>query len=117
MLHMVLRDTPTRWWATHRKNIAKWETCHRLLMVIFGNDTGGVNYRHDGQINPKAHIEAFIQAWHHKSADKWVHLFIDTLDTTPRNWYMKIELRRGTKSWHLLTEGLLLTFGFESEYP
>lgn len=59
-LDMALRDTPTRWWAMHKKNIATWETCHRLLVVRFGEDAGGVSYRYDGQTNPKAHIEACI---------------------------------------------------------
>ena len=86
-------------------------------MVRFGDDVGGLNYRYDGQINPKAHIESCTQEWKHRSADEWVHLFIHTMDTTPRNWYTEIELHRGTESWSLLTEGFLLTFGFESEYP
>lgn len=100
----------------HKKNIATWETCCRLLVVRFGDDAGGVSYRCDGQTHPKAHISACIQAWQDKSTDKWVHLFIHTLDTTPRNWYTEIELHRGIESWSLWTESLLVTFGFESEY-
>ena len=64
-----------------------------------------------------AHMESCVQAWQHRNADEWVHLFIHTLDTTPKNWYTETKLRRGTKSWSLLIDGLLLTFGFESEYP
>ena len=117
MLDMALRATPTRWWAMHKKNITTWETCHKLLMVIFGDNVGGFSYRYDGQMNPKAHIEACIQAWKEKSVEECVHLFIHTLDTSPRNWYTETKLRSGTKSWSLLTEGLLLAFGFELEYP
>ena len=63
MLDMALRATPARWWAMHKKNIATWETCHRLLVVRFANDAGGVSYIYDGQMNPKAHIAACIQEW------------------------------------------------------
>ena len=62
-------------------------------------------------------MEACVQAWQHKSVDEWVHLFIHTLDTTPKNWYTETKLCRGTESWSLHSEGLQLTFGFESEYP
>jgi len=62
-------------------------------------------------------MEACVQAWKHRSADEWVHLFVHTLDTTPKNWYTKTKLRRGTASWSLLTEGFQVTIGFESEYP
>ena len=48
MLDMALRATPARCWATHKKNIITWETCHRLLVVRFGNDAGGVSYIYDG---------------------------------------------------------------------
>ena len=47
-LDVALRATPTRWWATHKRNIANWETCHRLLIVRFGEDDGGMNYKYDG---------------------------------------------------------------------
>ena len=93
MLDMALQATPGRLWAMHKKNITTLETCHRLLVVRFGDDVGGVSYRYDGHTNPKEHIEACIQAWQHQSADEWVHLFIHTSDTTPRNWYIETKLR------------------------
>lgn len=62
-------------------------------------------------------MEACVQAWKHRNVDEWVHLFIHTLDTAPKNWYTETKLCRGTKSWAMLTEGFQLTFGFESEYP
>ena len=62
-------------------------------------------------------ISAGIQAWKDRSANEWVHLFIHTLDTTPRNWYIEMQLRRGTEKLSLLTKSLFLTFSFESEYP
>ena len=52
-----------------------------------------------------------------KKCYEWVHLFIHTLGTIPKNGYIEIELRRGIKDWSLLIDGFKLTFGFESEYP
>ena len=116
-LVVALRATPARLWTMHKKNITTWETRHRLLAVRFGIDAGGMSYWYDGHTNPIIHMEACVQAWQHRNANEWVHLFVHTLDTTPMNWYTKIELRRGTKSWSLLTEVFHLTFGFELEYP
>lgn len=112
---MALRGTLARWWTAHNRNIATWETCHRLLAIRFGNDARGINYKYDGQNNPRIHMESCVKAWHHKDVDEWVHLFIHTLDTIPKSWYTETELRRGTKTWSLLTNGFQMTFGFESE--
>ena len=62
------------------------------------------------------HMEACVQALQHRRVEEWVHMFIHTLDTTPKNWYTETYLRRGTESWSLLIEGFQITFGFESEY-
>ena len=76
-----------------------------------------MNYRYDGQVDPRIHIETCVKAWKHRSANEWVHLFAHILDTRPRNWYNETKLRIGTKNWSLLTDGFKLTFEFESEYP
>ena len=57
------------------------------------------------------------QSWSKILADEWVHLFVQTLDTVPRNWYTETELRKGTISWPIMIESFLLTFSFESKYP
>ena len=77
----------------------------------FGEDDGGMNYKYDGQNDPRIHVEACIEAWKQRSVDEWVHIFIHTLGLIPKNWYIKIELRRGTKDWSLLIDG------FKSKYP
>ena len=116
-LDMALRATSARWWTMHKRNITTWETCHIFLAVSFGDDAGCMNYRYDGQTNPRIHMEACVQAWMHRNGDEWVHLFVHTLDTIPKNWYTQTELCRGTETWSLLREGFQLTFGFESENP
>ena len=47
-LDIALQNTPTRWWAVHKRNIVTWETCHRLLIIRFSEDVGAMNYRYDG---------------------------------------------------------------------
>ena len=116
-LDVALRATLARWWVAHKRNIATWETCHILLIIRFGEDVGGMNYRYDGQTDPRIHIETCAKACKHRNIDEWVHLFVHTLDTTPRNWYTEAELRNGTENWPLLNDGFKLTFDFESEYP
>ena len=55
--------------------------------------------------------------WSEILEDEWVHLFIHTLDTVPRNWYTETELCRGTITWPVMIDNFELTFTFESEYP
>ena len=62
------------------------------------------------------HVQVCEEAWKSKATDEWVHLFVHTLDSNPRHWYMEIELRRGTENWHILRENLYLTFD-QSEHP
>jgi len=69
------------------------------------------------KLTPRIHTEACIKACKHKRADEWVHLFIHTLDTIPKNWYTETELCRGNENWCLMIDGFKLTFGFEFEYP
>jgi hypothetical protein len=46
-----------------------------------------------------------------------VHKFINTLDTTPINWYLQAELCLTTVDWHGMTHNFVATFIFESQYP
>ena len=97
-LDMALRATPARWWTVHKRNIANWETCHKLLAIRFGEDVGGMNYKYDGQTDPGIHSEDCIKSWKNRSVDEWVHLFVHTLDTIPKDWYTETKLRRGSEN-------------------
>lgn len=61
-LDVALRSTPARWWTAHKRNIATWETYHRLLVIKFGKDVGGMNYKYDEQNDPRVHTKACIKA-------------------------------------------------------
>ena len=78
-----LRATPARWWTVHQGKITTWETCHILLMIRFGTNTGGMDSLYDGVTCPAPHIWAYEEAWKDRSKDEWVHLFVHTLDSNP----------------------------------
>lgn len=42
---------------------------------------------------------------------------MSTLDTVPKNWYVKLELRRGTEDWGDMMKEFICTFNFEAETP
>ena len=114
-LLVALRATPTRWWTAHQRQITTSETCHRLLTARFGIDTGGMDSLYDGLTYLAPHVQAYEEAWKNRATDEWVHLFVHTLDSNPRHWYMETELRHGTESWYILRENLYLTFD-QSQY-
>ena len=43
--------------------------------------------------------------------------FINTLDTTPINWYLQAELHLITANWEGMTQNFVNTFLFEIQYP
>lgn len=101
----------------HQRKITTWETHRKLLTVRFGNDTRGMDSLYDGFTYPAQHVQACEEAWKNKATDEWVHLFVHTLDSNPRHWYMKTELCHGTGSWYTLIDNLYLTFEYQFEYP
>jgi hypothetical protein len=39
------------------------------------------------------------------------------LDTIPKNWYLELEVHRGTTDWEDLTHNFKVTFKFEDDTP
>lgn len=101
----------------HQRKITTSETCRRLLIIRFGNDIGGMDSLYDRFTYPVLHVKACEEAWKNRSIDEWVHLFVHTLDSNPRHWFMETKLRHGTESWYTLTDNLYLTFEYQSEHP
>lgn len=46
-----------------------------------------------------------------------MHQFASTLDIVPRNWYVKLELQRGTENWTEMVEHFITTFSFKDDCP
>ena len=57
------------------------------------------------------------EAWDNNHKEWWVHKFINTLDTTPINWYHHKELRLITIDWYGMNQNFITTFLFEIQYP
>jgi hypothetical protein len=61
-LDEALKETPTRWWGTHKKNIAKWVQCHTLMTVHFLDQVEGCEIQYTCQRCPKDHVHSCKEA-------------------------------------------------------
>ena len=116
-IDLAVKATPARWWHAHKEHIASWDDFKRLMAIRFSNNKEPLQQKYTGESHPRSHIKICEQSWLDIPEDEWVHLFIHTLDTVPRNWYTEIELRRGMITWPIMIDSFLITFTFESEYP
>ena len=114
----AMKSTPARWWGTHKNNITDWVQCRTLMTTWFSTQVEGCEVRYTGRSFPKDHVRSCEEAWSDIPQEKWVHKFINTLDTcTPINWYLQAELCLITTDWEGMTQNFITTFLFESEYP
>lgn len=75
---------------------------------------GDKNY---GEINPRKHIQLCTTTRKENPQQEWVHGFIHTLETIPKNWYLEMKLRHGTMNWEDMVDGFILIFIFEDDFP
>jgi hypothetical protein len=85
----ALKETPTRWWGTHKNNITDWVQCLTLMTTQFSTQVEGFEVRYTGRSCPKDHVQICEEAWKNTPQEQWVHKFINMLDTTPINWYLQ----------------------------
>jgi hypothetical protein len=52
----ALKETPSRWWGTHRKNITDSIQCHTLMTVWFSEKIEGCKVRYTGRSLLKDHV-------------------------------------------------------------
>jgi hypothetical protein len=116
-LDEALKATLARWWGTHKKTIVEWVQCRTLLTVHFSDQAEGCEVRYTCQRCTKDHVRSCEEAWSNIPKEQWVHKFINTLDTTPINWYLQAELCFVTTDWYGMTQNFIATFLFESQYP
>ena len=77
------------------------------MAIIFSTDREYAQQKYTGESDPRSHIQTCEQNWSNIPEDEWVHRFIHTLDTVPRNWYTETELRKGTPTWSLMIDSFL----------
>jgi hypothetical protein len=87
------------------------------MTTWFSTQVEGYEVWYTGRSCPKDHVQSCEEAWRNIPQEKWVHKFINTLDTIPINWYLQAELRFITTDWKGMTQNFVTTFLFESQYP
>jgi hypothetical protein len=85
VMNEALKDTLARWWGTHKNNITKRVQCSTLMIVRFSAQVEGCENQYTGRSCPKDHVRSCEESWRNIPQEKWVHKFINTLDTTPIN--------------------------------
>jgi hypothetical protein len=57
-LDISLKETPERWWVSHKESIQDWYQCKRLLRIRFGTEQGSNKVqKYDGQGRLVEHLE------------------------------------------------------------
>jgi hypothetical protein len=56
-LDEALKATPTRWWGTHKRNIANWVQCRTLMIACFSEQVEGSKVIYTGQSCLKDHVQ------------------------------------------------------------
>jgi hypothetical protein len=116
-LDEALKEIPLGWWETHKNNIMEWVQCRTLMTVRFSEQAEGYEFRYIGQSCMKYHVRSCEEAWRNIPQEHWVHKIINTLDTTPINWYLQAELSLTTSYWYGMTQKFVAAFLFEIQYP
>ena len=87
------------------------------MTTWFSAQVEGYEVHYIGQRFPKDHVRICEESWRNIPQEKWVHKFINMLDTTPINWYLQAELLLITADWEGMTQNFVTTFLFERKYP
>ena len=59
-LDIALKDTPARWWVTHKAKINIWFQCKRLLRI---RSDAEQEHKYEGFGQPSEHVEKCIVQW------------------------------------------------------
>jgi len=73
--------------------------------------------KYTGESDPIGHMERCMTLWRLVPEIEWSHIFIHTLDTTLKNWYLELEMHKDTTIWEELTQRFEISFTFEHESP
>jgi hypothetical protein len=87
------------------------------MIAWFSSQVEGCKVQYTGRSFPKYHVRSCEESWRNIPQEKWVHKFINTLDTTLINWYLQAELRFITANWKGMTQNFVTTSLFEIQYP
>jgi hypothetical protein len=63
------------------------------------------------------HVTQCIVTWNKVPKKESTHLFMHTLYIILKNWYIELEVYRGTRDWEELTKNFKVTLKFENYDP
>jgi hypothetical protein len=92
-------------------------TMQRLMQIRFGTEEENIAQKYTGESDPTGHVEQCRDLWSSVPETEWMHIFIHTLDTILKNWYLELEMHRETTRWEELVQRFKVTFTFEHESP
>ena len=117
-LYIALKDTPARWWGTHKANINNWFQWKRLLCIRFGVEhEHRYEEKYEGFGQHQENVDNCMVQWRLVPPEELPHHFIHTLEDIPRNWYTEQEQLRETANWEEIQHNFVVTFSFEHESP
>lgn len=111
--------TPTRWWVVHKYQVVGWLQCKELLKIRFDTFARVLGDKYLRMECPKTHLKKCVATSTRGRVrqQEWVHGFIHTLDVILVNWYIELEVCRGTHDWNEMAQNFKATFSFEAEEP
>ena len=86
-LDIALKETPVRWWGTHKESLKEWEQVKRMMKIIFGHNLVYFDTLYTREEFTLRHIDICIVKWteHNVPEEEWIHHFIHSLDMVPKN--------------------------------
>jgi len=84
-LDVALKATTARWWVTHKYHIEDWLQLKTLIKTRFTSTVVYEGIKYSGDTSPRDHVDMCIEAWKVVPQVEWVHRFVSTLDTIPKN--------------------------------
>ena len=87
------------------------------MTMCFSTQVEGCEVWYTGRSFPKDHVRSCKEFLRNIPQEQWVHKFINTLDMTPINWYLQVELWVITAEWEGMTQNFVTSFLFESQFP
>jgi hypothetical protein len=89
-----LKVTPARWWVAHKDGIRGLAAMQKVITGQVWNRNEYTMQKYTGLSCPIEHVTQCIVTWRSVPKKEWTHLFVHTLDTIPKNWYLELEVHR-----------------------
>jgi len=92
-----------------------WQQCRRLIQIRFNIEEGDKKQKYIREGNPTNHLAQCEKTWKSIPGQEWTHRFIHTLDTIPKNQYLKLEMCIDIEEWEYITQRFQVKFTFQND--